>query len=58
MYSQCHKHYEHLMKISNEEKVKEKIGYAKLYVNLVKYQVKMKIDAIYLNHCKTIMLAN
>ena len=45
------------MKVSNEETVKKKIGYAKLYMNLVQYQVKAKIGAIYFNHCKTIKLA-
>ena len=46
------------MKVANEEKVKKKIGYAKLYMNFVKYYVKAKIGTIYFNYCETIMLAN
>ena len=53
MYFQYHKHYEHLIKIiedgdehwiivtEDEDKWKEN-GYAKLWVNLVQYQVKVK----------------
>ena len=39
------------------KKSEKKIGYAKLYVNLVKYYVKVKIGTIYFKYCKTIKLA-